>query len=110
MQSAINTTDTKADAYRSLSVGALKKQADQVFDIVQRRASEQPDGTLTGKEIQFYFERDYGYRIESGSISRCVGGLVTAKRLVRMQCPRACSISGKPVLPVAMAQSQLRIL
>jgi len=106
MHTAVTTTDTKADAYRKVNLTERARQALAIEEIVRRHAPSQPDRALSGKEIQWHYERDHGKRIEAGVVSGRVNNLVTALRLVRIQTPRACSITGKPVLPVCLVQTQ----
>lgn len=110
MQTAITTTDTKGDALRSVRLTDRSRSALAIEDIVRRFAPSNEHRNLTGREIQYHYERAHGKRIEMSTVAGRVNDLVAASRLVRATKPRACSITGNKVMPVYMAQSQLMIV
>lgn len=110
MESNITTTDTKSDALRSVRLSDRSRQALAIEDIVRRFAPDNEHRNLSGREIQYHYERAHAKRIEMSTVAGRVNDLVAASRLVRATKPRACSVTGNLVMPVYLAQSQLKIV
>jgi len=106
METAVTTTDTKADAYRALSNVALMSQLEMVHHIVKTYAHTMPDRALSGREIQRYYNNHNGTHVEASSLSPRINSLIAAGRLHRLSTARPCTITGKNVLPVCLVQTQ----
>lgn len=99
---ATTTKATSAQAFDSVSLGELKYIQDEIEHIVRSACSRGvPDLSL--REIQHRYESATGRRIELSTVSSRVNSLVCAKRLQRPGEPRACSITGRNILPVRPA-------
>lgn len=106
MQLATTTADTRSAAHRALGNVALMSQLEMVYHIVKTYAHTKPDRGLTGREIQHYYNTHNGKFVEASSLSPRINSLIAAGRLHRLSTARACTVTGKNVLPVCLAQTQ----
>ena len=102
----MTTLHTSAESLRSISMRGMAAKQKEVFDIVliyQKRGH----ADMSLKEIQKAFEDEFGKRIDQVSSRVCE--LITAKRLIRTQEARACSVTGRMVRPVLVPAMQSRM-
>lgn len=76
------TLDAQVAALQGMGLIGLKTRADDIYLIVATACKNGADD-LTGREIQALYERRYGRRIESGTISARVSELLAAQRILR---------------------------
>ena len=100
--------DTSAQALADIGMRALTGELQKIHDIVTAAARHGiPD--MSGREIQAQYERIHGKRIDSGTVSARVAGLVAAKRLERCRIARPCNVTGKDIHPVRSVAQQQRL-
>lgn len=100
--------DTSAASLQALGFKKMARQQQAIFDVVlgcQRNGMA--DMSLT--EIRDAYERLHGGRIDLNRVSARVSNLVAAERLTRRTDTRPCSVSGRPVHPVYVPPSQVRL-
>lgn len=99
---------TSALALDAMGLRALARSNRAIFDIcvaAQRNGARD----LSLREIQQRYERLYSKRIDVSSVSARVHSLIDAGWLHRRAAPRACSITGRSVLPVFAPEKQARL-
>lgn len=104
----VTTLDTSADALQALPLRDRQRQMSAVFDVVlghQRGGGR--DMSLT--ELRDAYERAHGTRIDLNRVSARVTDLVHAGWLQRRPDTRACSVSGRQILPVFVPEKQARL-
>lgn len=106
--SASNTAITSAQAFDGIGIRQLKGELDKIHDIVLAAARHGIDD-MSGREIQQRYELIYGRRIDSGTVSARVKGLIDASRLERVMVTRACKVTGKDIHPVRVLAQQTRL-
>lgn len=101
-----NNHDTSAQALAGIGLVNLSGELKKIHDIVIAAARHGiPD--MSGREIQAQYERIHGKRIDSGTVSARISGLLAANRLERCRIARKCHVTGKDIHPVkAVAQQQ----
>lgn len=100
---------TSAASLQDIGLGNIKTLQDQVLDIcwiAQRGGAKD----LSLREIQVRYESKYGRRLDVSSISGRVHNLVLASRLERLENARACSVTGRQILPVRIPMTQARLV
>ncbi len=103
----MSTLDTSAESFRALGLRAMAAKQLEIYNIVKGcQIGGQADMSLT--EIRDTFERLHGVRIDLNRVSSRVSELVAARRLVRTEEPRACTVSGRMVHPVLVPATQAR--
>lgn len=103
------TTDTSAASFDALSLRQRDTKQQQLLDLVVG-AQRNGRADMSGRELQADYERVHGQRIESASVASCLNGLVAAGRLQRATVMRACSVTGRDILPVFVPVTQARLL
>ncbi len=106
--SSKNNHDTSAHALAGIGMANLSGELKKIHDIVMAAARHGIDD-MSGREIQAQYERVHGKRIDSGTVSARVAGLVAANRLERCRIARACRVTGKDIHPVRVVAQQSRL-
>ena len=99
---------TSAMALDAMGLRDMARSNRAIFDIcvgAQRNGARD----LSLREIQQRYERLYSKRIDVSSVSARVHSLIEAGWLHRRAEPRACSITGRSVLPVFAPEKQARL-
>ena len=99
---------TSVIALDAMGLRAMARSNRAIFDIcvgAQRNGARD----LSLREIQQRYERLYSKRIDVSSVSARVHSLIEAGWLHRRADPRACSITGRSVLPVFAPEKQARL-
>jgi hypothetical protein len=106
---ALPTKEAQCQALTNMGLIGLKTRADDVYLVIATacRAGVQD---LTGREIQSLYERRYGRRIESGTISARVSELIAAHRVLRRPVTRVCTVTGEMAAPVYVVMKQVRLV
>ena len=101
---AAGAAHTSALALDAMGLRTLARSNRAIFDIC---VGAQRNGAcdLSLREIQQRYERIYSKRIDVS----CVHSLIEAGWLHRRAEPRACSITGRSVLPVFAPEKQARL-
>lgn len=105
---AVCTKDTSAQAREAVGWKKMAAQQREIFDVVlacQRSGAQ--DMSLT--EIRDTYERVHGRRIDLNRVSARVTDLVAARRLVRKEDTRPCSVTQRAVHPVFVPAEQARL-
>lgn len=102
---SVSNHDTSAQALNQIGLRHLKGELDKIHDIVLT-AQRHGVKDMSGREIQDRYERIYGRRIDSGTVSARCNGLITAKRLERCLVTRPCTVTGKDIHPVRVVAQQ----
>ena len=105
---AAGAVHTSAQALDAMGLRAMARSNRAIFDIcvgAQRNGARD----LSLREIQQRYERLYSKRIDVSSVSARVHSLIEAGWLHRRADPRACSITGRSVLPVFAPEKQARL-
>jgi hypothetical protein len=100
--------DAQFAALQRMGLIGLKSRADDIFLIVATACKAGVDD-LTGREIQTLYERRYGRRIESGTISARVSELLAARRILRRPQSRVCTVTREMAAPVYVVMKQVRM-
>jgi hypothetical protein len=100
--------DAQYAALQRMGLIGLKSRADDIFLIVATACRAGVDD-LTGREIQTLYERRYGRRIESGTISARVSELLAARRILRRPQSRVCTVTREMAAPVYVVMKQVRM-
>ncbi len=102
--------NTSASSLQALGVHGQKTHMDLVETVV-RQACKRGAKDISMREIQQALERDHGVRLDMSSISGRVHGLVTAKRIVRGEEERKCTVTGRDIKPLSapMVQGSLAL-
>ncbi len=103
------TLDAQVAALQGMGLIGLKTRADDIYLIVATACKNGADD-LTGREIQALYERRYGRRIESGTISARVSELLAAQRILRRPQTRLCTVTRKVAAPVYVVMKQTRMV
>lgn len=103
------TLDAQVAALQGMGLIGLKTRADDIYLIVATACKNGADD-LTGREIQALYERRYGRRIESGTISARVSELLAAQRILRRAQTRLCTVTRKVAAPVYVVMKQTRMV
>ena len=107
--STSTTSHSSAQALGEIGLKNLKGELDKIHDIVLAAARNGiPD--MSGREIQARYERIYGKRIDSGTVSARVKNLIDANRLERCRITRTCNITNKDIHPVRVMAHQTRLV
>ena len=107
-EALLPTKEVQYQALERMGLLGLKTRADDVFLIVAT-ACRAGAADLTGREIQVLYERRYGRRIESGTISARVNELITAQRFFRRGKSRECTVTHEMAAPVYVVAKQVRM-
>ncbi|SFB96358.1 hypothetical protein SAMN05216344_106110 [Polaromonas sp. OV174] len=101
----MSVLNTSAQALKGLAARDMGRKQREIFDVV---LDSQRSGTqdMSLNEIRDIYESRQGRRIELGFVSARVSELVAAKRLVRLDDIRACSVTGSAVRPVCVPSEQ----
>ena len=103
-----NNHDTSAQALAGIGLINLSGELKKIHDIVIAAARHGiPD--MSGREIQAQYERIHGKRIDSGTVSARISGLLAANRLERCRIARPCHVTGKDIHPVRVVAQQQRL-
>lgn len=102
------TKDAQFAALQSIGLLGMKTRADDVL-LVIATACKAGVEDLTGREIQALYERRYGRRIESGTISARVSELLAARRILRRPQTRICTVTREIAAPVYVVMKQTRM-
>ena|ERR1035437_6288484 len=105
---ALIPSNTSAQAFADLGLRTLKGELDKIHDIVLAAQRHGVDD-MSGREIQQRYELIYGKRIDSGTVSARVKGLLDANRLERVMVTRPCLVTGKDIHPVRCVAHQTRL-
>jgi hypothetical protein len=100
--------DAQFAALQRMGLIGLKSRADDIF-LVIATACRAGTEDLTGREIQALYERRYGRRIESGTISARVSELLAARRILRRPQSRVCTVTREMAAPVYVVMKQVRM-
>jgi hypothetical protein len=100
--------DAQFAALQRMGLIGLKSRADDIFLIIATACRAGVDD-LTGREIQALYERRYGRRIESGTISARVSELLAARRILRRPQRRVCTVTREMVASVYVVMKQVRM-
>jgi hypothetical protein len=100
--------DAQFVALQRMGLIGLKSRADDIFLIIATACRAGVDD-LTGREIQALYERRYGRRIESGTISARVSELLAARRILRRPQSRVCTVTREMAAPVYVVMKQVRM-
>ena len=103
------TKDAQFAALQHMGLIGLKSRADDIF-LVVATACKAGVEDLTGREIQSLYERRYGRRIESGTISARVSELLAARRILRRPQTRICTVTREIAAPVYVVMKQTRMV
>lgn len=103
------TLDAQVAALQGMGLIGLKTRADDIYLIIATACKAGADD-LTGREIQALYERRYGRRIESGTISARVSELLAAQRILRRPQTRICTVTRKVAAPVYVVMKQTRMV
>lgn len=103
------TKDAQFAALQSIGLLGMKTRADDVL-LVIATACKAGVEDLTGREIQALYERRYGRRIESGTISARVSELLLAQRILRRPQTRICTVTREVAAPVYVVMKQTRMV
>jgi hypothetical protein len=101
--------DAQFAALQRMGLIGLKSRADDIFLVIATACKAGVDD-LTGREIQTLYERRYGRRIESGTISARVSELLSARRILRRPQRRVCTVTREVVAPVYVVMKQTRMV
>jgi hypothetical protein len=101
--------DAQFAALQRMGLIGLKSRADDIFLIVATACRAGVED-LTGREIQTLYERRYGRRIESGTISARVSELLAARRILRRPQRRVCTVTREVAAPVYVVMKQTRMV
>jgi hypothetical protein len=99
--------ETSAQAYNALGK-KQKTQCDAILDIVSA-AMRRGAKDLTAREIRSVLDDVEGFVHQDGTIAARVNNLIAQGRLVRVDDPRLCAVTGNKVRPVAVVASQVRM-
>ena len=102
------TKDAQMAALSAIGLLGMKTRADDVL-LVIATACRAGVEDLTGREIQALYERRYGRRIESGTISARVSELLAARRILRRPQTRICTVTREIAAPVYVVMKQTRM-
>lgn len=100
--------DAQFAALQGMGLLGLKTRADDVLLVIATACRAGVDD-LTGREIQALYERRYGRRIESGTISARVSELLLAQRILRRPQSRICTVTREVAAPVYVVMKQTRM-
>lgn len=103
------TKDAQMAALSAMGLLGMKTRADDVLLVIATACRAGVDD-LTGREIQTLYERRYGRRIESGTISARVSELLTAQRILRRPQTRICTVTREIAAPVYVVMKQTRMV
>lgn len=99
-----NVSKTSRDALAAIS-GEKNTQGDKVFAVISKAcATGRKDLSL--REIKHLYQETFSRDIDVSTVAARVNALVKAERLAHAPAPRACSLSGRSVLPVRVAPVQ----
>ena len=101
--------DAQMAALQAIGLLGMKTRADDIY-LVIATACKAGVEDLTGREIQALYERRYGRRIESGTISARVSELLAAQRILRRPQTRICTVTRKVAAPVYVVMKQTRMV
>lgn len=103
---------TRVSSAQSLEAVGLLGRASLMDKIEGICIARQRNGAqdLSGKEIQQLYEALHGVRLESGTISARIAGLIDAGRLVRRPEQRLCAVTGRNICPVYAPAKQTRLV
>lgn len=102
------TKDAQMAALSAIGLLGMKTRADDVLLVIATACRAGVDD-LTGREIQTLYERRYGRRIESGTISARVSELLAARRILRRPQTRICTVTREVAAPVYVVMKQVRM-
>ena len=102
------TKNAQMAALSAIGLLGMKTRADDVL-LVIATACRVGVEDLTGREIQALYERRYGRRIESGTISARVSELLAARRILRRPQTRICTVTREVAAPVYVVMKQVRM-
>lgn len=102
------TKDAQMAALQAIGLLGMKTRADDVLLVIATACRAGVDD-LTGREIQTLYERRYGRRIESGTISARVSELLAARRILRRPQTRICTVTREVAAPVYVVMKQVRM-
>lgn len=100
--------DTSAQALAAIGMRTLGGELQKIHDIVTA-AARHGIADMSGREIQARYEQIHGKRIDSGTVSARLAGLLAASRLERCRIARKCRITGKDIHPVRCVMQQSRL-
>jgi hypothetical protein len=100
--------DAQFAALQRMGLIGLKSRADDILLVIATACRAGVDD-LTGREIQSLYERRYGRRIESGTISARVSELLAARRILRRPQSRVCTVTREMAAPVYVVMKQVRM-
>lgn len=103
------TKDAQMAALSAMGLLGMKTRADDVLLVIATACRAGVDD-LTGREIQTLYERRYGRRIESGTISARVSELLAARRILRRPQTRICTVTREIAAPVYVVMKQTRMV
>jgi hypothetical protein len=102
----MTTLHTSAESLRAISNKGMAAKQKEVFDIVlilQKRGQ----ADVSGKEIAKFAWDEYGRHLDQVSARVCE--LLAAKRLIRSEVSRLCTVSKKSVHPLFVPATQDRM-
>lgn len=102
------TKDAQMAALSAIGLLGMKTRADDVLLVIATACRAGVDD-LTGREIQTLYERRYGRRIESGTISARVSELLAGRRILRRPQTRICTVTREVAAPVYVVMKQTRM-
>lgn len=101
--------DTSAASLQAVGLQGQKTQMDLVESVV-RAACLHGAADISMREVQQALTRDHGVSLDLSSISGRVTALVSAKRVVRAEESRKCSVTGRDIKALSMPRVQGRLL
>ena len=97
--------DTSATSLHALGLQGQKSQMDLVEAVV-RAACKRGAADISMREVQQALTRDHQVNLDLSSISGRVTALVTAKRLVRAEQSRKCTVTGRDIRALSVPMTQ----
>lgn len=101
--------DTSVQSFHALGLRGQQNHMDRIEAVV-RNACRAGQSDISLREIQQALRRDMDIDLDVSSISGRVHGLVAAKRLVRADHARKCTVTGRDIKPVSAPRVQGRLV